>query len=105
MLTFAEWLVFAATGRILIYLWFVFPLPPAPNHIKKKYLWQVVEKLHTCSLCAGTWLYAFLAIVVEADMSGVGSLVTMVATGAVTSFVVHLLELGAKEKFQPPIIV
>lgn len=105
MLSFAEWLVFAATGRILIYIWFLFPLPPVSEYYKKKYYWQVLEKLHTCDLCAGTWLYAFLAVVTGADMSGVGSVVTMCVTGALTSFIVHVFVTGLKEKFAPPIII
>jgi hypothetical protein len=104
-LTLAEWVLFALTGKVLIYIWFLFPLPPASNYLKKKYLWQVVDKLHTCDLCAGVWIYSFLAIVTGADMSGVGSLVTMTATGAITSFAVHVFSIGVKEKFQPPIVL
>lgn len=105
MLSFAEWLVLAATGKILIYLWFLFPLPPVSEYYKKKYLWKVLEKLHTCDLCAGTWIFALLAIVTGADMSGANSVITMAATGAVTSFAVHIFSIGVREKFAPPIII
>lgn len=105
MLSLAAWVLFAITGRILIYLWFAFPLPPASDRIKKKYLWQVVEKLHSCDLCAGVWIYSLLAIVTQSDMSGLGNPITEIATGALTSFAVHLFMLGVKEKFQPPIII
>jgi hypothetical protein len=102
-MTFAEWLLFAATGRVLIYVWFQFPLPPK-FALKKSYFYTTVNKLHSCDLCAGVWLYGLLAVVTGADMSGAGSIVTMLATGAVTSFLVHLFVLGWKSKFEVVVI-
>ena len=103
MLTFAEWLVFALTGEILIYVWFQFPLPLPKN--KNTYIYKFFEKLHSCDLCAGTWIYSFLALATQADMSGSGTLVTQIATGIVTSFIVHVFVVGLKEKFLPPTII
>lgn len=107
MLSFAEWLIFAATGRVFIFLWFAFPLPPsfAKEINKRKYHVQVLNKLHECDLCAGVWIYSILALATGADMSGVNSVVTMIATGVVTSFLVHLFMIGVREKFQPPVII
>jgi hypothetical protein len=99
MISFAEWLVFAATGRILIYLWMTFPEPP---FMKLPY-W--LEKLHRCDLCSGVWVYAILAVALKLDLFGFGNLITEAATGAVTSYLVHLFWIGVKEKFSPPIIV
>lgn len=99
MLTFAEWLLFAATGRILIYLWILFPEPP----FMKLPSW--LEKLHRCDLCSGVWIYAILALALKLDLFGMGNVITQAATGAVTSYLVHLFVIGVKEKFQPPIVI
>ncbi len=106
-LTLAEWLLFAITGRVLIYVWFQFPLPPAweNEYNQKRYIVRFFTKLHKCDLCAGTWIYSLLAFVTGADLSGIGSLVTMFATGVLTSFAVHIFVLGWKEKFAPPVII
>jgi hypothetical protein len=99
MLDFASWLLFAITGRILIYLWMIFPEPP---FMKLPYL---LEKLHRCDLCSGVWIYAALAIALNLDLFGVGNFITESATGAITSYLVHVFIIGAKEKFAKPIVI
>jgi hypothetical protein len=96
---FASWLLFAATGRILIYLWMQFPEPP----FMKLPFW--LEKLHRCDLCSGVYIFSVLAIALKIDLFGVGNIVTQVATGMVTSYLVHLFMIGVREKFQPPVII
>lgn len=103
MLTLAEWVLFALTGRILIYVWFQFPLPPAFD-LKQTYFHKFIRKLHECDLCAGTWVYSILALATGVDMSGSGTIVTVIATGVITSFAVHVFMIGVKEKFAPPIV-
>lgn len=102
-MTLAEWLLFAATGRVLIYVWFQFPLP-SKFYLKKTYFYTTINKLHSCDLCAGVWLYGLLALVTGADMFSVGSVVTMLATGAVTSLLVHIFVIGWKSKFEVVVI-
>lgn len=104
MMTLAEWILFAITGRILIYVWFQFPLPPA-FELKQSYFHNFVRKLHSCDLCSGTWIYSILALATGADMSGTGTIVTIIATGILTSFAVHIFVIGLKEKFLPPTII
>lgn len=99
MIDFATWLLFAATGRILIYLWMIFP---EPGFIGIPY-W--LKKLHSCDLCSGVWIYAALALAIKADLFGMDHWLTQLATGAVTSYLVHLFVLGAKEKFSQPIVI
>lgn len=99
MIDFATWLVFAATGRILIYLWMIFPEPPFVG------LPYWLKKLHSCDLCSGFWIYSALALVIKADFFGIGHPITQIATGAVTSYLVHVFWIGAKEKFSPPIVI
>ena len=99
LLDFASWLLFAAAGRILIYLWMLFPEP------KFMKLPDWLEKLHRCDLCAGTWIFGILAIALRVDLFGFGNIVTQVASGAITSYLVHVFMIGAKEKFAQPIVI
>lgn len=99
MIEFATWLLFAATGRILIFLWMTFP---EPGFIGIPY-W--LKKLHSCDLCSGVWIYAALALATGADLFGMDHWITQIATGAVTSYLVHIFWIGAKEKFARPIVI
>jgi hypothetical protein len=99
MLDFASWLVFAATGRILVYLWMIFPEPPF-----MKLPWWL-EKLHRCDLCAGFWVYTILAIALQFDLYGLNHIVTYIITGALTSYLVHVFVIGVKEKYAQPVII
>jgi hypothetical protein len=98
-LSFAEWLLFAATGRVLIYLWMQFPEPP---FMKLPY-W--LEKLHRCDLCSGFYIYSVLAIALNIDLFGIENIITQVTTGAITTYLAHVFVIGWKEKFQPPVII
>lgn len=99
MIDFVAWLVFAATGRVLVYLWMIFPEPPY-----MKLPWYI-EKLHRCDLCSGVWIYAILAIALQIDFFGMNNIVTQATTGAITSFLVHIFVIGWKEKFSPPVVI
>lgn len=99
MLDFASWLMFAATGRVLIYLWMLFPEPP----FMKLPSW--LEKLHRCDLCSGVWIYGIMAVALHLDLFGAGNIITQAATGAVTSYLVHVFVIGVKEKFAPPVVI
>lgn len=99
MVDFATWLLFAATGRVLIYLWMIFPEP----QFMKLPSW--LEKLHRCDLCSGVWIYSILAIAIQIDLFGLNNVVTQIATGAVTSYLVHVFVIGVKEKFAPPVVI
>jgi hypothetical protein len=39
------------------------------------------------------------------DLFGFGNIVTEAATGIVTSYLVHVFVIGAKEKFAQPIVI
>jgi hypothetical protein len=99
MVDFASWLVFATTGRILVYVWMQFPEPPF-----MRLPWWL-EKLHRCDLCAGVWVYAVLAIAIQLDLFGFNNLFTQAATGAITSYLVHVFVIGVKEKYAQPIVI
>jgi hypothetical protein len=99
MVDFASWLVFAATGRILVYVWMQFPEPPF-----MKLPWWL-EKLHRCDLCSGVWIYSILAVVIGIDLFGINHLVTQIASGVITSYLVHIFVIGVKEKYAQPIVI
>lgn len=64
-----------------------------------------LEKLHRCDLCSGVWVYAILAVALQLDLFGMSNVVTQAATGAVTSYLVHVFVIGWKEKFAQPIVI
>lgn len=99
MVDFASWLLFAATGRVIIYVWQIFPEPPF-----MKLPWWL-EKLHRCDLCSGVWVYAILAVVLGIDLFGLGHWITQIATGVLTSYLVHVFVIGVKEKYAQPIVI
>lgn len=99
LLDFVSWMVFAATGRILIYLWMTFPEPP----FMKLPFW--LEKLHRCDLCSGVWIYGIMAVALKIDFFGADNIIAQAATGAITSYLVHVFMIGVKEKFAPPIVI
>jgi hypothetical protein len=101
---FLTWLVFAATGKVIIYLWQLFPFPP---FMKMPYY---IEKLHECDLCSGFWIYLALALFLKVDIFaqtfGVPpNIAGEFATAATTTYLVHIFTIGWREKFAEPIII
>ena len=88
-----EFLLFALTGRLLVYL------------IQK---WGANIKLLECDLCVGVWVYAILSglfqIRLLEDVYWYVPLVSEFITGCVTSYLVHLVTIGFREKHLPVII-
>ena len=92
-----EFLVFAIAGRLLIYL------------IQK---WgkdlNLLVKLTGCDLCVGVWVYAILSglfqIRLLEDVYWYVPVVSEIITGCVTSYLVHLVTIGFREKHLPVII-
>jgi hypothetical protein len=64
-----------------------------------------LEKLHRCDLCSGVWIYGVLAIAIQIDLFGFNNIVTQFATGAITSYLVHIFVFGLKEKYAQPIVI
>lgn len=90
-----SWLVYAVVGKILIYLWQIFPLPKSVGLLKK---------LHECDLCSGFWVYSILALATRTDLFEMNP-ITQIATGAVTTFLVHVFSAGWRELYSPPIVI
>lgn len=64
-----------------------------------------VEKLHRCDLCSGVWIYGILAVALGIDLFGANNIVTQAATGAITSYLVHVFLIGVREKFAPTVVI
>ena len=104
-----NWLVYAALGKLFIYLWQLFPLP----EMKKTYISQVIYKLHLCDLCSGTWIFSVLALAFKVDIfqdafgytAPIALILGELATGAITSFAVHIFSLGIREKYFNEVLV
>ena len=92
-----NWILFAVIGKILIYFWMKFPLPQFLNT-------KFIAGLHECGLCSGFWFFATLSALLRIDLlsswfemfyvPGLSEIVT----GAITSYVVHLLSIGFSEQ-------
>lgn len=98
--------MFAVFGKLLIYLWQMFPLPVSD---KKTYISQLVYKLHQCDLCSGVWIYCIIALlfgidIIQAEFGYTVQIAGALVTGAITSFVVHIFSLGWREKFEVIVI-
>lgn len=88
---------FAVFGKILLYL--VQNFIPAQDLAGKS---VYVEKLFSCDLCLGTWLFSLLAYLVGYDAFELGerkSPIRFFLTGAFISFITHLVSIGWRDKF------
>ena len=99
----AKWILFLLLGKIIIHVWMQFHLPKA----LKKIEW--FEKLHTCDLCSGVWVFSILSFFMEVDLletTGFGyiPIVGAIVTGIVVSWLVHIFTLGWKAKYEVIII-
>lgn len=100
---------YAITGKILLYL-FQKSLFSSYISSDKRFL----RELFGCDLCLGVWVYAILAVVfgirvnlfsfliVHDDMiiNIILIIITQFLTGAVTSFIVHLISVGVDTEFR-----
>lgn len=103
MSSLSDWVLYLILGRLLIYLWQEFPLP----EFLQKY--KSIEKLHSCDLCSGVWVYGALSFVMTLDLLRVLGfwyvpLVSELITGASASFLTHLLRLGWNARFHVEVI-
>ena len=110
-----DYLIYAVTGKLLIFMWQQFPLS---DYLSSK--WKPLQKLFKCDLCLGVWIFWFLAFFFEEAnpflkivndnihynfwLYVVFYIFTAFITGAITSFAVHIFSLGWNTKFQTIII-
>ncbi|MHA2030830.1 MAG: hypothetical protein ACW99Q_15735 [Candidatus Kariarchaeaceae archaeon] len=88
---------YAAIGKLLIYLFQKFL--PAQYLFNRR---ESLKQLYECDLCLGVWIYFFLALIVGIDKFYDWTYIPAITEfiiGAITSFVIHLVSLGWKDKF------
>jgi hypothetical protein len=94
------YLVFLFTGKILIYFGMEFA---RNNEISNKF----IKKLLSCDLCWGFWIYSLWSFltggVLFRDIYYV-PVFSQFITGGISSFLVHLVSLGWKSKFEVLVI-
>lgn len=97
-------LIYLVAGKLIIFFFQSFPLPT-----KLEEHW-FFGKLHKCDLCSGVYIFSILAFFLKIDLLGpLGfwyiPFISEIITGMSASFVMHLLTLGWKEKFNSVVII
>jgi hypothetical protein len=93
-----SWIIFAILGKLLIFFWMKFPLS---QHLENT---RFIGGLHECGLCSGFWVFTALSVLLRIDLLTLWfgffyiPVVSEVITGAVTSYIVHLISLGFAEQ-------
>lgn len=96
-----KWFLLIAFGRLIIHLIQRFPLPSALLSSRTTIKW------HSCTLCIGVWIYTILAALFRIDLLSIWfleigivyiPLVTEILTGAMTSWILYIFEIGLREE-------
>ena len=106
-----QYVIFLLVGKLLIYVGQLFYrsccvkqiyLSPNATQHKKGFF----EKLFECDLCLGVWIYGILALGtgINVEVLPYAMLLSELITGCVSSFLMHLLTLGWKAKFEVVVI-
>lgn len=98
-----KFIIFALAGKLLIYLAQKFPFAKLP-FVGKLFCGDgFMAQLFSCDLCLGVWVYFLLSALSGIrilDEIIVVPIVSEFMTGAITSFITHLISLGWNTKFQ-----
>ena len=90
-----SFLLFLLVGKLLIYLGMKFP-PLSESRF------GLVKRIWECDECSGVWVYTFLSFVMGEVLFReifYFPLVSELITGGISSFLVHLVSIGWREKF------
>jgi hypothetical protein len=90
-----SFLLYLLVGKLLIYLGMKFP-PLSESRF------EFVKRLWECSECSGVWVYTFLSFVMGEVLFReifYFPFVSELITGGISSFLVHLISIGWREKF------
>lgn len=95
----SEFLLVVLLGKVLLYaIQQVTPL----EKIKIEYL----QKLLSCDFCLGSWLFFFLSLMFDLRIEGLPHIIILspFLLGVAISFIVHLISLGWRTKFETIVI-
>lgn len=95
-----KFLIYLGVGKLIIYL--------VQKFVSSNSKSEFFNKLISCDLCLGTWVYCIIAlafkVVILEDVFTPVPILSELITGAVTTFGVHLLYIGWREKFSVVVI-
>jgi len=95
-----DFLAYAAIGKLIIYIIQIFPLDGLPLIGRLFQDGRYLYKWWKCDLCLGVWVYAPLSFLYNINfLPFYIPVINEIIMGMVTSFLVHLISLGWKEKF------
>lgn len=99
----SSFVLYVLVGKLLIWLLG----EKFPYFINSKS--EIVRKLFSCDLCLGIWIYFFIAIGAQVRLFEDLFTYNVPLTGefiaaCITSFLVHLVSIGWREKFSTVII-
>lgn len=97
-----SYLLYLALGKLIIYFGMKFPYFQESK-------FEFVKQLFSCDECLGFWVYIFLSALtgiytLPINLQFKYNFLNVVITGMFSSFVVHLISLGWKSKFEIVII-
>jgi len=93
---------YALIGRLTIYLLQKFPKHSLPFIGKLFREGKFLDELFSCDMCLGVWIYTGLAFIMNMNMVGEYFYIPILSeflTGAIMSFVMHLISIGWDAKF------
>jgi hypothetical protein len=99
--------IFALIGKLLIFLLQKFPKHSLPIIGRLFREGKLLDDLFSCDLCLGFWLYSGLAFIINVDVTGELFYVPILSefiTGAIVSFIMHLISAGWNAQYQNIII-
>lgn len=100
-------LAYALIGKLTIFLLQKFPKHSLPIIGKLFREGRLLGDLFSCDLCLGFWVYTGLALLINVDVTGELFYVPILSefiTGAVMSFIMHLISAGWEAQYQNVII-
>lgn len=99
-LTFVDWLFYAGSGILLIFLWRRFPLSAK---IGKR--WPILQELFDCNLCLGVWFYWILALLLKIRLIDTNiPILGEFLLGTLTSFLAWVFVMGWNSLFRTMLI-
>jgi len=99
--------IFALVGKLLIFLLQKFPKHSLPIIGRLFREGRFLDNLFSCDLCLGFWVFSGLAFIINVDITRELFYVPILSefvTGAIVSFIMHLISAGWNAQYQNVII-